>query len=109
MKLKDLKALIILEYLSGDISLRSLAAKYNYDHNIIYRWIMAHHKLKKTEQQDPVVGAFPELEIVSTNVAWLQEELRLSRIRILLLEATIDICDEQFGTSMRKKAGTRQS
>jgi hypothetical protein len=27
----------------------------------------------------------------------------------LLLEATIDISDEQFGTDMRKKVGTRQS
>jgi len=31
------------------------------------------------------------------------------RIRLELLEAVIDIADEQFGTDMRKKAGTRQS
>ena len=39
----------------------------------------------------------------------LQEELRLSQIRVLLLEATIDIADERFGTDMRKKVGARQS
>ena len=56
-----------------------------------------------------VVTPLPVLESMSTDVGWLQEELRLSKIRILLLEATIDISDEQFGTSMRKKAGARQS
>jgi hypothetical protein len=51
----------------------------------------------------------PELESMPTDVAWLQQELRLSKIKILLLEATIDISDEQFGTDMRKKVGPRQS
>ena len=35
----------------------------------------------------------------------LQEALRLSRIKIELLETMIDISDEQFGTDIRKKAG----
>ncbi len=39
----------------------------------------------------------------------LQEALRLSRIKIELLETMIDISDEQFGTDIRKKAGPRQS
>jgi hypothetical protein len=39
----------------------------------------------------------------------LQEALRLSRLKVDLLEAMIDISDEQFGTDIRKKAGTSQS
>jgi hypothetical protein len=46
---------------------------------------------------------------MSTDVKRLQEELRLSQIRVLLLEATIDIADERYGTNMRKKVGARQS
>lgn len=103
---------VILEYLSGDISLRKLAAKYKYDHNLIYKWIMAHQRLnRKGRLLNPgaVITALPESAPMSTDVEWLQEELRLSQIRVLLLEATIDISDEQFGTSMRKKVGARQS
>jgi transposase-like protein len=103
---------IIMEYLSCEVSLRTLAAKYNYDHNLIYRWIMAHHREKKKGnllRPEAVVTKSPESEPMSTNVGWLQEQLRLSRIEVLLLQATIDISDEQFGTSMRKKTGARQS
>jgi hypothetical protein len=64
-------------------------------------------KLNKPEAV--IRKVLPEPEPISTNVEWLQEELRLSQIRVLLLEATIDIADEKFGTSMRKKVGARQS
>ena len=112
MNEEKIRQQVILEYLSGDVSLRTLAAKYNYNHNLIYRWIMAHQRLKKKGKQlnpGAVVTVLPESEPMSRDVDWLQEELRLSQIRILLLEATIDISDEQFGTNMRKKVGARQS
>jgi hypothetical protein len=53
--------------------------------------------------------AIKEKEDVPTDIKLLQEELRMSRLQICLLEAMIDISDEQFGTDIRKKAGTRQS
>ena len=113
MKIETLKQQLILEYLSTDISLRKLAYKYGYDHNVIYKWIMAYQRMnKKAKLTNPgaiIKKGIPEPEPISTNVEWLQEELRLSQIRVLLLEATIDIADEKFGTSMRKKVGARQS
>jgi len=65
-------------------------------------------KRELLNQRSKPITPLPELEM-STDVRELQEELRISRIKILLLEATIDISDEQFGTSMRKKVGARQS
>jgi hypothetical protein len=104
---------IIVEYLSCDVSLRTLAVKYKYDYNLIYKWIMDHHRKKKKNgnlsNPSAVVTAPLELEPMSTDVDWLQEQLRLSRIEVLLLKATIDISDEQSGTDMRKKTGIRQS
>jgi hypothetical protein len=46
---------------------------------------------------------------IPSDVQGLQEALRLARIKIALLEATIDIADEQLGANIRKKAGARQS
>jgi len=119
VKVEKIKQKIIIEYLSGDLSLRKLAHKYDYDHNVIYKWIMAYQRLNRKERLlNPgavVKKPLPEVEPMSTDfktstdVKWLQEELRLSQIRVLLLEATIDIADEKFGTSMRKKVGARQS
>jgi transposase-like protein len=112
MKEEEVRQRVILEYLAGDVSLRTLAARYKYDHNLLYRWIMAHHKLKKEGKllnQARVIPTLPIEAPMSTDVDWLQEELRIARIKILLLEATIDISDEQFGTDMRKKVGARQS
>jgi transposase-like protein len=109
---EEIRQQLIDEYLSTEVSLRSLATKYNYNHNLIYRWIMTYQKLKKKDKllhRNGTVTILPEPEVMSTDVGWLQEELRLSKIRILLLEATIDISDEKFGTNMRKKAGARQS
>lgn len=119
MKIEKLKQQIIFEYLSSDISLRKLAFKYDYDHNVIYKWIMAYQRDKRkgrllnpvTVLKNALPGAEPAPEDVTmpADVKRLQEELRLSRIRVLLLEATIDIADERFGTNMRKKVGARQS
>jgi transposase-like protein len=113
VKNERLKQQLILEYLSTEISLRKLAYKYGYNHNEVYRWIMAYqreNKGKKLTSPDAIIKeSEPEAEPMSTNIEWLQEQLRLSQIRVLLLEATIDIADERFGTDMRKKVGARQS
>jgi transposase-like protein len=112
MSEEKIRQQVIMEYLSCEVSLRSLAAKYHYDHNLIYRWIMAHQREKRKGallKPEVVVPTSPESESMSTDVCVLQEQLRLSRIEVLLLQATIDISDEQFGTNMRKKTGARQS
>jgi len=113
MNYEETKKQIIEEYLAGGVSLRTLAKQYNRCTTSIYRWIMA--EKKQTKKRDllnpkPIIKTpLPELAAMSTDVAWLQETLRISQIKVLLLEATIEISDEQFGTDMRKKTGTRQS
>jgi transposase-like protein len=113
MTYEETKKQIIEEYLAGGVSLRTLAKQNNCGSSSIYRWIMAEQKQnKKRELLNPrpiIKIPMPVLESMSTDVGWLQQELRLSKIKILLLEATIDISDEQFGTDMRKKVGPRQS
>lgn len=113
MNYEEIKKRIVEEYLAGGVSLRTLAKQYNRCPTSIYRWIMAEKKQNKRREAlnpKPIIKTpLPELESMPTDVAWLQEELRLSKIKIMLLEAVIDISDEQFGTDMRKKVGTRQS
>jgi len=113
MNYEETKKQIIKEYLAGGVSLRTLAKQYNCCTTSIYRWIMTEkeqNKRREGPKPKPMTKTLQaESESMSTDVAWLQQELRLSKIKILLLEATIDISDEQFGTDMRKKVGPRQS
>ncbi len=107
MNKREEKQLIIASYLSGEASLRKLGAKYGYGHVTISRWIMAEKKYGKKQSLTFSKQVLNQTEL--TTVAELQEALRLSRIKVELLEAMIDISDEQFGTDIRKKAGPSQS
>jgi hypothetical protein len=64
---------------------------------------------KKLELLQALKLAVKEKEKMPTDVKQLQKALRDSELKVCLLEAMIDISDEQFGTDIRKKAGTRPS
>jgi transposase-like protein len=105
---KRKKQEIIAEYLLGDTSTRKLAIKYGYGHATISRWVMAYQRQTKNHPLKYSKAILESKEIPVT-VEELQEALRLSQLKVELLEAMIDISDEQFGTDIRKKAGARQS
>ncbi|MGY3212699.1 hypothetical protein [Mucilaginibacter sp. HD30] len=99
---------IIAEYLLGDTSTRKLAMKYGYGRVTISRWVMAYQRQTKNHPLK-YSKAILESKEMPVTVEELQEALRLSQLKVELLEAMIDISDEQFGTDIRKKAGARQS
>jgi transposase-like protein len=111
MGLQQIKEQIYQEYLSGKPSMRFLSRKYGYHHATISSWIMGNEKqskgwalVKKAKTYEPQLK-----DQMPSDVQSLQEALYLAQVRIQLLEATIDIADEQLGANIRKKAGTRQS
>src|ERR1700678_3449759 len=99
----------IIEYLTGGITTRKLAKKSGYSRATISRWVITEKKemnkreLLKTSQISKGQQEMP------LDVKELQVALRNAELKICLLEAMIDVADEQFGTNIRKKAGTRQS
>lgn len=99
---------IIAEYLLGTSSTRKLAKKYGYGHVTVSRWVMAYQRQTKNQPLKYSKAILESKEMPGT-VEELQEALRLSQLKVELLEAMIDISDEQFGTDIRKKAGARQS
>jgi transposase len=103
------KALIISEYLAGGLSTRKLAEKCGYSRATISRWVIAERKEMSKRELLKTSPLSKAIEGMPTEVKELQEALELARLKISLLEATIDIADEQFGTNIRKKAGTRPS
>jgi transposase len=104
------KKQLVKEYLAGGTSTRKLGNKYGYGASSVGRWVMAEKKEKnKLELLQASKFAVKEKEDMPTDVKQLQAALRDSRLEVCLLKAMIDIADEQFGTDIKKKAGTRPS
>jgi transposase-like protein len=101
------KEQVVIEYLAGGTTMRRLAKKSGYSRAAISRWVIAERKEMGKRAMLEVSKASKGKDAMPTGVKELQEALRMARLHICLLEATIDISDEQFGTNIRKKAGTR--
>lgn len=101
------KEAIITEYLLGDISYRKLGEKHSIDFRLIHSWVSKFQgkSLKKSKLK---VSASQTEESLPTDVKQLQEELRKARLHNELLNAMIDIAEEQLKIDVRKKSGTRQ-
>jgi hypothetical protein len=103
---------IIREYTAGGVTTRTLGIKYGYCFGYVAKLVRTYHQemgKSKLQLLQASKLAVKDQEPIPTDVKQLQEELRMSRLKICLLEAMIDISDEQFGTDIRKKAGTRRS
>lgn len=104
------KEAIIAEYLTGGITYRQLQIKYGYDFRTIHKWVQVFQGKKRKRvvvKNTPVL--LPETEPLSHEVKQLQAELRKERLHTKLLNAMIDIAEEQLGVSIRKKSGAKQS
>ena len=103
----DKKEEIIIEYLRGGISYRKLENKYGVDFRLIHSWVM------KYQGKYPKASAGSKTAIIDepplpSDVKKLQAELRKAQLHNKLLNAIIDIAEEQLKIDIRKKSGTKQ-
>jgi len=99
---------IISEYLLGNTTYRKLGDKYGVDFRTLHGWVknfqgktMSKKKPQKSEKQI-------KEEPLPADVKQLQEELRKARLHNKLLNAMIDIAEEQLNVDIRKKSGTKR-
>jgi ribosomal protein L20A (L18A) len=100
---------IIAEYLIGETTYRKLGAKYGIDYRRIHSWVMKYQG-KPVRKDKPKIKQIEELpkEDLPTDVKQLQKELRKAKLHNQLLNAIIDIAEEQLKIDIRKKSGTKQ-
>ena len=103
------KEQVIIEYLAGGTTTRSLAKKSGYSRATISRWVIKEKKEMSKRELLKTSQVLTGKQGMPTDVKALQAALRTAELKICLLEAMIEVADEQFGTDIRKKAGTRQS
>lgn len=105
-------AQIVKEYLDGGTTTRKLGLKYGYSYGYVGKMVRVYMK-ERDKDKLKRLQEFKNSELEGKELRMTEEELRealrLSQIKVSLLEAMIDISDEQLGTDIRKKAGTRPS
>jgi transposase-like protein len=100
---------IIAEYLMGGTTYRKLGKKHHIDFRTIHYWVQKFQgktvsKEKSTKRSKESVQQEP----LPTEVKLLQEELRKAKLHNKLLNAIIDIAEEQLKIDIRKKSGTKR-
>jgi transposase-like protein len=100
---------IIAEYLLGETTYRKLGAKHGVDFRAIHHWVTRFQgkPVKKVKPKIKSTGDLPQEEL-PTDVKQLREELRKAKLHNKLLNAIIDIAEEQLKIDIRKKSGTKQ-
>jgi transposase-like protein len=100
------KEAIIAEYLLGETTYRALGQKHGVDFRLVHSWVTKFQGKpvgKQKEKSDKSIKSD-----VPTDVRQLQEELRKARLHNELLNAMIDIAEDELKISIRKKSGARQ-
>jgi transposase-like protein len=102
------KEAIIAEYLAGGISYRELGTRYGMNFRKIHRWVLAYQgKVKK--KASVKLKLRQEEDSLPIEVKQLRRELRKAQLHAKLLEAMINIGQQEYGIDLRKKAGAKQS
>lgn len=102
---------IVAEYLKGGVTLRGLERKWGVNFRSIHRWVKECEGAKGPEEEAKGKArralVVKETELPS-EVKRLQKELEEARLYNKLLNAMIDIAEEQFEIPIRKKRGAKR-
>lgn len=111
MRRREEREKVVEEYLRGGVTLRELGEEHGIDFRTIHRWVKeAERDLEpvekvKAKQRRSLAVKVRELP---TDVKQLRKELEEAQLKNELLNAMIDIAEDQFGIDIRKKRGARQ-
>jgi len=113
---RERKIEVVKDYLRGGVSLRELEGKYGINFRTIHRWVKEAEAGEGVEEAEER-GMRRELTAkrgkvpppkVPPEMRDLQRELEEARLYNELLNAMIDIAEEQMGIKIRKKPGAKQ-
>ena len=102
------KERIIAEYLTTDITYRSLGKKTGIDFRTIHQWVRTLEGKVKYKKKPTGIKPVDDSTSQPTDIKQLQAELRKAQLHNKLLNAIIDIAEEQLKIDIRKKSGTKQ-
>ncbi len=111
MRQKEKKAEVVGEYLKGGVTLREMERRSGINFRTIHRWVkecevaIGSEATAEGKRRCSLVAKEAKLP---DDVRRLQKELEEARLYNKLLNAMIDIAEEQFEIPIRKKHGAKQ-
>ena len=99
------KIAVAREYLTGQLSHRQIAKKYNLpSHNTSKYFVLWYRRWLKKKDTDP------DAPVLKSNdqTLELERQLRQANLKITALEMMIKIAEEELGIDIVKKSGTKQ-
>lgn len=108
---QKIKKEVVEEYLRGGVSLRELEKDHGINFRTIHRWVKeAERELAPEERKVRQVRRSVAIRVreLPADVKQLRKELEEAELKNELLNAMIDIAEDQFGIEIRKKRGARQ-
>ena len=101
------KEAIVSEYLLGEISYRNIGKKYGVDYRIVHSWVKKFQgtPVRKSKKSNSTLCS---KEPLPADLKMLQDELRKAKLHNELLNAIIDIAEDQLKINIRKKFGAKQ-
>lgn len=113
----DLKRKIALEYLSGRFSYAVAAEEYGLKNKDVVKefvkWYRRNSELSEVNESIPMSkksksALDPQPPEMEKRIKELEEQLRLSKLKVELLETMIDIAEDELHIDIRKKSGSQQ-
>lgn len=106
MKNDKMREKVVMEYIAGGRSYRELEAVYGIASSTLQRWVTASGLERRETGKDAAIKG--ESETAAEEVKRLRKELDEVRLHNRLLNAMIDIAEEQFEIPIRKKRGAKR-
>lgn len=108
---------LVAEYLAGEASYRELEARHGVSSSTLQRWVKASQgggggtsfESTFSKAAGGGGGGEEEEEDPAVEIKRLRKELEEARLYNKLLNAMIDIAEEQFRVPIRKKPGAKRS
>lgn len=113
----DLKRKIAQEYLSGRFSYAVAAEEYGLRDKSVVRefvkWFRRNSELSVTNTEMSMtkkrrIPDDPATQDAEKRIKELEEQLKLSKLKVELLETMIDIAEDQLKIDIRKKSGSQR-
>jgi len=109
---EEKKLEVVAEYLKGGVTLRGLERKHGISSSTIHRWVKEYEAPKRPDREGKGKKVWRALVVkdteLSADVRRLRKELEEARLYNKLLNAMIDIAEEQFEIPIRKKRGAKR-
>lgn len=111
MKRERIRKKLVREYVAGGRSYRELEAVYGIAASTLQRWVAAAgYERERAEKAEAIKGG-GEVKVPeepAEEIRRLRRELDEARLHNKLLEAMIEIAEEQFEIPIRKKSGAKR-